>query len=92
MGSLNSSEISAFLPISVSKRGAADLTSLSEGVIDQAIRADQLICRRYGNRTLIRVVDLKAWIDSMPVGRHASPPQLEGRRSGRPRKNDGGAL
>lgn len=88
----NTKIITSALPLAVNKRGAADLTSLSEGVIDQAIRADQLICRRYGNRTLIRVADLKAWIDSMPIGRPASPPQFEGRRTGRPRKNDGGAL
>lgn len=72
-------------PLAVSKRGAANLTSLSESVIEQAIRANLLQTRRYGNRTLIRMVDLKAWVDSMPIGQPASPPQFEGRRTGRPR-------
>lgn len=80
------------LPIAVSIPAAALLTSLSESKVDEAIRMGALPVRRYGNRTLIRVADLTAWIDSMPVGRNAAPPQLEGRRTGRPRKNAGGAL
>lgn len=79
------------LPIAVSIPAAAHLTSLSESKVDEAIRMGTLPVRRYGNRCLIRVSDLSAWIDSMPVGRPAAPPQLEGRRTGRPRKNAGGA-
>lgn len=82
----------AALPLAVSIPAAAQLTSLSESKVDEAIRLGALPVRRYGNRTLIRVADLSAWIDSMPVGRPAAPPQLEGRRTGRPRKNSGGAL
>lgn len=73
-------------PLTTSIGGAALLTSLSESTIDTAIRAGLLPVRHYGNRTLIRVADLLAWIDSMPVGRPASPPQLLGCRTGRPRK------
>lgn len=80
------------LPIAVSIPAAAQLTSLSESKVDEAIRIGALPVRRYGNRTLIRVADLTAWVDSMPVGRNAAPPQLEGRRTGRPRKNSGGTL
>lgn len=79
------------LPIAVSIHVAAQLTSLSESKIDEAIRIGSLSVRRYGNRTLIRVADLFAWIDSMPVGRPAAPPQFEGRRTGRPRKITVGA-
>lgn len=74
-------------PIAVSIPAASHLTSLSESKIDEAIRIGTLPVRRYGNRTLIRMADLTAWIDSMPVGRPDSPPQFEGRRTGRPRKN-----
>lgn len=84
-------EHSNTLPIAVSIPAAAHLTSLSESKVDEAIRIGALPVRRYGNRTLIRVADLFAWIDSMPVGRPAAPPQLEGRRTGRPRKITGGA-
>lgn len=75
---------SASLPLAVSIRSAAGLVSLSEGTIDQAIRAGLLPVRRHGNRTLIRTCDLMAWLDSMPTGRPPPPPQLEGRRTGRP--------
>lgn len=78
-------------PIATSIRGAAEITSLSETTIDSAIRAGILPVRRFGNRTLIRLVDLATWVDSMPVGRPAAPKQLEGRRTGRPRKITGGA-
>lgn len=84
-------EHSNTLPIAVSIPEGARLTSLSKTTVDEAIRIGALPVRRYGNRTLIRVADLFAWIDSMPVGRPASPPQLEGRRTGRPRKITGGA-
>lgn len=79
-------------PIAVSIHAAAQLTSLSESKVSEAINVGALPVRRYGNRTLIRIVDLSAWIDAMPVGRPAAPPQLEGRRTGRPRKvKQGGA-
>lgn len=74
------------LPIAVSLLGAANLIGVSESTIDQAIRAELLSARRHGNRTLIRVADLVAFVDAMPVGRNAAPPQLEGRRTGRPSK------
>lgn len=74
-------------PIAVSIPAAAHLTSLSESKLAEAIKIGALPVRRYGNRTLIRMADLTAWIDSMPVGCNAAPPQLEGRRTGRPRKN-----
>jgi hypothetical protein len=77
------------LPIAVSIPDAAQLISLSESKVDEAIRMGLLPVRRYGNRTLIRVSDLSAWIDSLPIGRPAAPPQLEGRRTGRPRKSMG---
>lgn len=80
------------LPIAVSIPAAAHLTSLSESKVDEAIRIGALPVRRYGNRTLIRVADLTAWIDSMPVGRPDAPPQLAGRRTGRPRKIPGAVL
>lgn len=75
------------IPLAVSLRGAAELSSLSESIIDQAIRSGLLPVRSHGNRILIRMADLMAWIDSMPVGRRPSPPHLEGHRTGRPRKN-----
>lgn len=72
--------------LALSIPGAARATSLSESTIDQAIRAGLLPVRRHGNRTLIRVADLDAWVSAMPVGRAASPPQLEGCRTGRPKQ------
>lgn len=77
-------------PIAVSITGAAELTSLSATTLDAAIRAGTLPVRRHGNRTLIRVADLQKFIDSLPEGRPEAPPQLEGRRTGRPRKQIGG--
>lgn len=74
------------LPIAVSKRGAVELTSLSESKLDQAIQAGELPIRHHGNRMLIRVADLQKFVDSLPEGRPDAPPQLEGRRLGRPRK------
>lgn len=74
------------LPLSVSIRGASELTSLSETKLDQAIRAGTLPVRHHGNRMLIRVTDLQKFVDNLPEGRPDAPPQLEGRRIGRPRK------
>lgn len=75
---------SSLLALSLS--GAAQATSLSESTIDHAIRAGVLPVRHHGNRTLILAPDLERWLKSLPVGRPASPPQFEGRRTGRPRK------
>lgn len=72
--------------LSLSIPGAAAATSLSESTIDAAIRAGILPTRTFGNRTLILMRDLERWLDSLPTGRPASPVQLEGRRTGRPRK------
>jgi hypothetical protein len=66
--------------------GAAAVTSLSESVIDAAIRAGILPVKHHGNRTLILARDLERWLNSLPTGRPTAPPQLEGRRTGRPRK------
>jgi len=74
------------LPIAVSKRGAVELTSLSESKLDQAIQAGELPVRHHGNRMLIRVADLQKFVDGLPEGRPDAPSQLEGRRIGRPRK------
>lgn len=74
------------LPIAVSKRGAVELTSLSETKIDQAIQSGDLPVRHHGNRMLIRVCDLQKFVDALPAGRPDAPKQLEGRRTGRPRK------
>lgn len=73
-------------PLSFSLSGASAATSLSESTIDAAIRAGILPVRRYGNRTLILTRDLERWLDSLPTGRPTAPAQLEGRRTGRPRK------
>lgn len=72
--------------LALSIPGAAKATSLSESTIDTAIRAGILPVRHHGNRTLILTRDLARWLDSMPTGRPPAPPQLEGRRTGRPRK------
>lgn len=72
--------------LSLSIPGAAQATSLSESTIDTAIRAGLLPVKHHGNRTLIRKRDLERWLDSLPDGRPASPPHLEGKRTGRPRK------
>lgn len=73
-------------PLSLSIPGAALATSLSESTIDAAIRAGVLPTRRFGNRTLVLVRDLEKFLESLPVGRPDAPPQLSGRRTGRPRK------
>lgn len=74
------------LPLSYSLTGAAAVTSLSESVIDAAIRAGTLNVRHHGNRVLILARDLERWLNALPTGRPNAPPQLEGRRTGRPRK------
>jgi len=73
-------------PLSYSLTGAAAVTSLSESVIDAAIRAGTLPVRHHGNRVLILSRDLERWLAGLPTGRPASPPQLAGRRTGRPKK------
>ena len=73
-------------PIALSIPGAAQATSLSESTIDAAIRAGVLPVRRHGNRTLILMRDLERWLESLPAGRPTAPAQLEGRRTGRPKK------
>ncbi|MDO9010769.1 MAG: helix-turn-helix domain-containing protein [Gallionella sp.] len=76
-----------YLPLlCYSLTGAAAATSLSESTIDAAIRAGILPVRRHGNRTLILARDLERWLNSLPTVRPNAPPQLEGRRTGRPRK------
>ena len=74
------------LPLSYSLSGAASATSLSESTIDAAVRAGVLPTRTFGNRTLILTHDLQRWLNSLPTGRPSAPVQLEGRRTGRPRK------
>lgn len=76
----------ALHPLSYSLTGAAAATSLSESVLDAAIRAGILPVRRHGNRVLILARDLERFLNSLPTGRPAPPPQLSGRRTGRPRK------
>lgn len=76
----------SLLPLSYSLTGAAAVTSLSESVIDAAIRAGTLPVRHHGNRVLILSRDLERWLAGLPTGRPAAPPQLEGRRTGRPKK------
>lgn len=92
MATQNHSELSAVMPIAVDAAGAAYLLQVSKSKVSEAISLDLLPARKYGNRVLIRVVDLIAFVDSMPIGHGTPPPQLAGRRTGRPRKNDGGAL
>lgn len=75
--------------IAVSIAGASEMTSLSQTAIDTAIRAGELLTRHHGNRTLILVRDLEAWVESFPVGRPLAPAHLEGKRCGRPRKDTG---
>lgn len=73
-------------PMALSLSGAARAASLSESVIDGAVRAGVLPVRHHGNRTLILARDLERWLNSLPSGRPAAPAHLEGRRTGRPRK------
>jgi len=73
-------------PLALSIPGAAQISSLSVTTLDAAIRAGTLKVKHHGNRTLILMRDLEKFLDSLPSGRPASPPQLEGRRTGRPRK------
>jgi hypothetical protein len=75
-----------YQPLCYSLTGAAAATSLSESVIDAAIRAGTLPVRRHGNRMLIMARDLERWLESLPTGRPAAPAQFEGRRIGRPKK------
>lgn len=79
-------ETPALPKLSFSLSGAAAATSLSESVIDAAIRAGTLPVKHHGNRTLILARDLERWLAGLPAGRPAAPPHLEGRRTGRPRK------
>jgi hypothetical protein len=79
---------STLLPLSYSLTGAAAATSLSQSKIDAAIRAGEIPVRHHGNRTLILSRDLVRWLESLPSGRSTAPTQLEGRRTGRPRKFD----
>lgn len=67
--------------------GFAEATSLSKSTIDQAIRDGILPVKHFKNRTLILPQDGERFIKSLPDGRPAAPPQLEGRRTGRPRKD-----
>lgn len=77
--------------LALSIPGAAQATSLSVSVIETAIRAEILPCRRHGNRTLLLVCDIERWLESLPKGRQTSPPQLAGKRTGRPKKPVSGA-
>jgi hypothetical protein len=73
-------------PLAVNIAAAAAMTSISATKLDEAIRAGTLPARHYGNRLVIRVADLEKWVDSFPEGRPAPAPHLEGRRTGRRRK------
>jgi hypothetical protein len=59
-------------PLAYSIAGASKATSLSESVLDAAIRAGALPVRRHGNRTLILTKELTKWLDSLPSGRAAA--------------------
>jgi len=72
--------------LALSINETAQATSLSISTIDTAIRAGILPVRRYGNRTLVLMRDLERWLESLPTGRPDAPPQLEGRRTGRPKR------
>lgn len=73
-------------PLSYSLSGAAACTSFSLSTIDAAVRAGTLPVRRHGNRVVILSCDLERWLESLPSGRPDAPPQLEGKRTGRPRR------
>ena len=72
-------------PLAYSIDGAAQATSLSASTIDAAIRLGRLPVKHYINRTLILSSDLEQWLKSLPYERLAPPPQLEGKRTGRPK-------
>ena len=80
-------KLESVMPLAVSIQGAAQLTSLSKSVIETAIRAGILPIRRHGNRTLILTRVLEKWLENLPQDRPRAPPQLEGHRTGRPKKN-----
>ena len=74
------------MKLALSKKEAAASTSLSESSIEVAILAGILPVRHHGNRTLILARDLEKFVEALPAGSPDAPPQLEGRRTGRPRK------
>ena len=78
--------------LALSIHGAAAATSLSESSLDAAIRTGILPVRRFNNRTLILRADLERFLEALPTGRPNAPKQLEGRRTGRPKKVVSGAL
>jgi len=70
-------------PLALTIDAAAAEVSLSKSTIDKAIRAGDLQTKHYGNKTLILSKDLMRWVESLPDGRAAARPQLEGFRTGR---------
>jgi len=79
-------ETQTLRPLSYSISGAALSTSFSVSTIDSAIRAGILPVRRHGNRVVILARDLERWLESLPTDRPSAPPQLEGKRTGRPKR------
>lgn len=55
--------------ISLTIRQAAEATGLGERTIQKRIDEKKLMAKKDGTRTLIRVVDLEAYIDSLEAAR-----------------------
>lgn len=53
--------------ISLPVEAAAKAVGLSRRYLDGAIAKGDLIAHKAGNKTLIRLPDLEAWVESMPV-------------------------
>lgn len=65
-GELHMAELT---PIAVSIDDACAISGLKRTKLYEEIKSGRLVSRKSGTRTLIRVVDLQAFIDALPVSR-----------------------
>ncbi|WP_439620094.1 helix-turn-helix domain-containing protein [Hyphomonas sp.] len=59
--------------IAVTINDACRITGLGRSKMYDEINAGRLPIRKAGQRTLIRIVDLQAFIDALPEGRRYAP-------------------
>jgi excisionase family DNA binding protein len=53
--------------LTVTVAQACEITGLGRTTIYEALRSGRLSARKCGRRTIIRVDDLRSWIDQMPA-------------------------
>lgn len=51
--------------------------AISRAQVYREVRAGRLVMRKIGTKSVIRMVDAKAWLDALPISLATSPVRVE---------------